>query len=628
MSDARFDSDTVASSGRGASIPRLILFGAAGAVAVAFGFLAYGAREAGLLVQRYGYVVMLATFLWWAASLVWRARARRGEGPGWRDPAHRPAWWMIAALSVSAWMIFPYSTKVLYDEAVLQSSAWSIHHFREFGTAIRNYEIEGVFRSLEVYVDKRPFVYPFAVSLVHDLTGYRPVNAFLLNSALLPVCLAMLYLGLCRFVSTAAARAGLVCAGASVLLAQNANGAGMELLNLTLLTVTLWLAMDYVSRPEERSLSALVLSAVLLAQARYESALYVAPVAVVILLGWWRAGRVLLPPAALAAPLLLIPCALHNTYLAGTPILWELRENMESRFALEHLAPNLGHAARFFFDFGGTKLNSWWLYACGFAALAALALVAWRRRREWRATRPEVTAWLCISLATTGNLGLLMFYFWGQLDDPIVSRLILPFNVLLAGAIALAVDACASPAWRPRIAAGLIAGASLVYVAFGGTAAAHLRNINDLATEIAWEETWLAEQPAAARLMITNKSAIPWVLRRQPAISIALAGSRGDQIGFHLRHGTFQEVLVSQYYRPTTPEGDFVLDPRDGLPERFVLQPVTERRMGGRLLRISRVTEVRPAAPRAANLAETPTLPVTEPGVPTVPSGRSEAPPR
>lgn len=41
------------------------------------------------------------------------------------------------------------------------------------------------------YIDKRPLLYPFLVSLAHDLTGYRVLNAFLVNVALHPLLLGL-----------------------------------------------------------------------------------------------------------------------------------------------------------------------------------------------------------------------------------------------------------------------------------------------------------------------------------------------------------------------------------------------------------------------------------------------------
>lgn len=583
---------------RGGRFPlRLALFGATGLTAFAYGFLVHSAAEAGQLLQRHGYLAMLGTFFWWGWAMCRLAAWNdvRREAAGWRTwlVVHRAAIGLIVGLSLVACLAVPFSYKVLFDELVLQCTAWNLHFFREFGTMLRGYEVEGVFRSLFVYVDKRPFFYPFIVSLVHDLTGFRLTNAFLVNSVLLPTCLLLFY-GVLRLLAGAwPALVGLACFGASSLLAQAANGSGMDMLNLAMVLLTLGLAVHYLAGPDERRLSALVLSCVLLAQTRYESALYAAPVALVILEGWRRTGRMILPPAALAAPLLLIPCALHNTYLSGTPMLWELHDNTTSRFSTVYLWGNLGSAARYFFDFSRQLLSSWWLSLVGFPALLMAGAALWRKRREWRTAAPARVAAVLFGAAAIGNLGLLLFYYWGQLDDHIVARLVLPFNAVLALAIAWSADHLPAN-WRPVMGRWVVVGALVSYLGFGMPTLAYHRTLNQQAWEMDWEQQWVSTRPVVSRLIITNKSALAWLIMKTPSIDIARARHFAERVRFHLEAGTFQEVLVSQYYRPTDPEvGGFILEPQDALPPAYVLEPLVERQVGGKLLRISRLVEIR-----------------------------------
>lgn len=49
-----------------------------------------------------------------------------------------------------------------------------------------------------------------------------------------------------------------------------------------------------------------------------------------------------------------------------------------------------------------------------------------------------------------------------------------------------------------------------------------------------------------------------------------------------------------QTYRPVGPNGGFQLDPGDRLPDSFVLEPVTEKRFGTHISRISRVIAIVP----------------------------------
>ncbi|MDP2138191.1 MAG: glycosyltransferase family 39 protein, partial [Candidatus Didemnitutus sp.] len=519
--------------------------------------------------------------------------------PAWwraRPALNRRQWGVLVAtitgLTVLAALTVPYTYKVLYDEYVLQGTALNLHQTRDVGTTVRAFEFEGTFRAIGHYLDKRPFFYAFVLSLLHDLTGYREANAFALNTGLMPLILGLLYWVARRLVPHGAGLAAVISFGAFSLLAHNATGAGMEMLNLAMLLVTMLLAVFYLEKPDEPRLSALVLAAALLAQTRYESGLYVAPVALVVLEGWRRQSAVILSPAAVLVPALLIPYALHNTYLSGTPLLWELRDGAESRFALQFLPDNLWHAARFFFNFTTAIPNSWWL---GVAGVPALVWAGWQTLKtlpRWRTISPTLAALLIFSAAIAVNLGLLMFYYWGQLDDPIVARLALPFCLLLA--LSLAWVAMQVPvAWQGRAVAIVAGGALISYATTGLRVNTTHWEINLLAREIAWEANVVDHMGPAKRLIITNKSPLPWVTREVPAVLIARARWRPEAVKFHLDHHTFDEALVTQIYRPTSADGGFQIDPEDRLPTSYVLEPVSERSFGTRIARISRVTEIR-----------------------------------
>ncbi|GAB5560753.1 MAG: hypothetical protein SynsKO_24000 [Synoicihabitans sp.] len=582
---------------------RVLGFAGSGILAILFGFLFFSAEQSGELVRQYGYYAIAATSLWFAFLIV---KEWREIFACWRKMSRsevRSLVALVVGLSLVAWAVFPFSYKVLFDELVLQATSWNLHRLREVGTMVRGYEVEGVFMPLFVYLDKRPYFYALLVSLIHDLTGFREGNAYFFNAALFPVVMLLFYFLVRRVVSARIAWAGLACFAASPLLAQNANGAGMDLLNLAMVLLTMLLGARYLERPEERRLAVLLVTCVLLAQTRYESLLFVITTGLIVLEGWRRAGRIILPMTAILTPLLLIPSGLHNSYLSGTPALWELKENMDSRFELIHVWPNLGHAFSYFFHFGRGHLTAVWLSICGFLSLIWIVYRLGTQKRNWRQLDPTVTTVGIFAVAILANLALLMAYFWGQLNDPIVSRLIMPFTVLLGFATVLGLR------WASVRNRSLVtwvgAGALIVFVGWGLPAAAHHRDINQLATELAWEQRQVARMSDASRLVLTDKTTLGWLMKGQPTLSLTDAEVRAEAIQFHLDHGTFKEVLITQRYRPINAEGvEFEVDPRDVVSDRFVLEPVVERMIGARLVRISRVVEIKPASLPAESSSE------------------------
>ena len=278
--------------------------------------------------------------------------------------------------------------------------------------------------------------------------------------------------------------------------------------------------------------------------------------------------------------------------------MWELHENEKTRFGLQHFWPNLQHAWIYLYGTSRLLTNSLWLSAIGPIALAVGVVRMWRRRRVWREASGASFALLVFGAVILGNLLMLMFYYWGQLDDPIVARLSLPTCVLMALALAHAVTVFDSQRRRlPRFAAG---GAVLAYFWSGLVANAQHSGLNTLDRELLWERRFVASQSPGERLIVTNKSALPWMLCRTPAVAIEQARHRVEALRFQLAEKNFREVLVFQTYRPTGAAGDYVLDPVDRLPDSFVLEPITERRFGTRLDRVSRLVEIRRPAPKGA----------------------------
>jgi hypothetical protein len=92
--------------------------------------------------------------------------------------------------------------------------------------------------------------------------------------------------------------------------------------------------------------------------------------------------------------------------------------------------------------------------------------------------------------------------------------------------------------------------------------------------------------------VVTNKTNLVWLLERTPALLIPAASLRGEAFQFHLEAGTFDEILVMQRWRATTPEGDFSLDAEEALPEHFRLELLTQRRFGVTLATISRLVAI------------------------------------
>jgi len=497
----------------------------------------------------------------------------------------------------------PFRSKILNDEFVLQSTAFNMHYFRDVAMMVRGYDIQGVFLSTDNYLDKRPYFYPFLVSLLHDLTGYRLLNAYLVNAMLMPAALGLVFVFGRLLTGWQGGLLAVVLLGSLPLLGQNATGSGMELLNFVMILATMVLAAEYLRAPKEEALAALALAAVLLAQARYESALYVLPVAGLVFLGWLRARRILLPWQTLLVPLLLVPCALLNKVVSNTPLLWELTDKAASRFSFDYFANNALGAYQFLFSRSVELANSLLLSTVG---VIALAWTLWRLMRAlptWRTAPAPILTLGAFSLAIVANTLLVFCYYWSSFVDRMASRLSLPLHLVLAFSAVLLLARL--DRWGPATKILVVVGLLFSLGVSTSRYAAH--NYSHVGIdEVEWERRFVNALPSGQRIIISNKSTLPWLLEKKPSILIGRARLVADRLADQLHELTFQEILVLQVARPTTPEGGFEIIPEDRLPASFQVELIAEKRFGSRLARISRLTAVNLPVAAASPAPSTP----------------------
>ena len=246
---------------------RLSLLGLNAALALVLGFFALSPDLSLRAVIYGGYWAMLGLTLTFGWSL-WRIAV--ADLPSWTHWREMPRWpaGLIGACGLLLLVHESYGFKILMDEIMLLGTSMSMHFDKTALVPMRGHDLQGAFQLLAGQLDKRPLFHPFLVSTLHDLTGYRPENAFVLNTGLTFILLALAYHAGRRIAGRGAGAVAVLLLTSLPLLAQNATGGSFELLNLVMILATLLLGMRWVERRDPDSLSALCLSAVLLAQTR------------------------------------------------------------------------------------------------------------------------------------------------------------------------------------------------------------------------------------------------------------------------------------------------------------------------------------------------------------------------
>jgi len=567
---------------------RLLLLGLNSLLSVVLGFFTLTPDQSLQAVIYGGYWAMLVLtvlFVWFLF------RIARHDGLDWGVFRVTPRWPALLVLIGGVVLLAheTYGFKILMDEAMLLGTSMTMHIDKTALVPMRGNDLQGAFQLLAGQLDKRPLFQPFLVSLLHDLTGYRPENVFVLNTALTFVLLALTYRVGFKVAGRPAGALAVVLLTSLPLLAQNATGGGFEILNLVMILATLLLGMRFAERRDGDSLTAFVLAGVLLAQTRYESTLFLLPVALVIFWVWLLERRPVLSWSFVFSPLCLLPCALHNKVFSVRASSWELagQPGSDRPFSFSYVSENVGHALNFFFNANGEQSNSLVLAVLGFVALPFFLLWTIKTLRAARTQSPVRFALAAFALGFAAHTGLMLCYFWGKFDDPVIRRLSLPLNLcLVLAAVTVASEFARAWLWRSLF---LISTAGIFAHALPSMARHGYSLEYFVGRETEWRREFIAAHPERDYLFIDNSSII-WITHLVSATPVLQAVQHKENIVFHFRNHSFTAIYVFQRFQVDPDTGRLTVAPDEDLGPDYELQTVAERRFS--LLTLSRISRV------------------------------------
>lgn len=478
----------------------------------------------------------------------------------------------VLLASVFVHLFQPHIMRVYNDEPGHQMVAKMMHEERENSVPEVGYALSGGMEYGERSLNYRMYFYSFLVSILHDLTGYRPANGVCLNGGIGLLLFLLVYLGGNRFYPRGGGVLAVSLLASLPLLDESVTSYGYDVTNLAFLAAYFLALLHYAESRKAEHLNWAVVLGLGLAYSRNESGLYLILVALVFGILWLRDAKVRLTFLVTISPLFLVPV------LAARRIFQEVMVDLPSLFphltdsrffALEYIPDNLIRVGQWMFDFSTTVPSSPILVLLGFTGLLALWVSTPRKAAEGKRVHPQDWVLIGFGLIVIGSFTLItLALFWNPVSGEAV-RFLLPIHLLM---VYVAVWFLANLNLGDRVMP-LALMATLAYILLWAipTKMRETRGANLVfAQYAAWAVEWTEGRKQEDLLYLSQLHTL-FLLHGHPAVDLRRGGDAIESICQLVAEGYYAKVLVfiiEQYdaatdtwapVRPALPLDDAVL---------------------------------------------------------------------
>ena len=499
----------------------------------------------------------------------------------------------------------PFTMRVFNDEPGHLATARAMAEERAVFSPQAGFDEAGAYATIQPSPSYRMYAYSFVVSVLHNLTGYRLENGFIVNGvAAYMLCLATFFLGRAIGGRDLAGYGALALLMTSPLLAQVANSAGYDLFNLCVLALYTLSCLYYSRKPGiGEGMNLCLALGLLLAYSRSESILFLFIFIGIFLCKSWQQRRIELSWMAALSPLLLLgPFAgrvLANNLSASFEEIYE--QSTTGFFSASYILTNLQDYAGWAFSLTSADLNAYLISLLFFilVPVGALAVLLsrgriWRQKlaskgsAERRAPRNAYSlerfdgvlfGFFCILVIQ--NI-MILCMSWSPVDLAAI-RFYLPSTLFMVLVVIWAVRVF-SLCWLSD--GGRRSFAALVVVAVGffwmvtlpKAARAELTHQNASAVYAARSLSWLKAQDDGRTLYVVRPNAF-FTLHEIPTVGLDYFRRNYTAISKLVALGIYDSVILidSSFYESTTGVWRGPA-PYIDLPPEIVLEPVDTQR--------------------------------------------------
>jgi hypothetical protein len=405
------------------------------------------------------YYFLLASVLCWAGLHLHAAGARPRATLGAWLKDNWPGLVVAGAVTLVVALAVEPALRVLSDEANLVGTSKNLFASKTATFTVSGKNYYDSYWDIDVAIDRRPTLFPFLVSLVHSACGYSYKNAFAVNLLLLPAFLLLTYRLAKSLAGETFGVVAALCVAAHPITLLSVRSGGFDFLATCFGLLVLKSLLAYLRERSALKLALLWLNLCLFAEVRYESALFIVPVVVLLLCFRLLSLATLRPYAFVYAltPAYLLPRVWQALLLGNVPE----QDPGTVTFSLDNFLRN----AREYFDpllspFESHPAHSALLIGLGL--LGALQWLRWLlrrvRARQWQLSELRfalgVSAWMLLQVVISFT------YVWGRAQYPSAARLVMPLDTFFSIAAAWVVTFWL--ARRPSFVPVLLAGALLL----------------------------------------------------------------------------------------------------------------------------------------------------------------------
>lgn len=380
-----------------------------------------------IFFERGTYYVLIVLVLLWLTQLIVVMRAREFSLKAFVT-RHWPEFLAALLITVMCFWTVPPRFRVLSDEANLVSVSQNMLYEK---TVLNNVMSKFYYGNLqpivsEQHLEKRPFLFPFFVHLLHIVRGYDVSNAFLANAFALFALLAMIGVIAQRFIGRMVGFSAMLLVATYPLVCLCATSAGFDLFAAFVLCGVLVTTAVFLHKPSADTFALVWITAVLFAHTRYESALvFFVVILALAVLGFVEAEyfKPYWYHFALT-PWLVMPLILQRQLLGeqfenttGTP-----------NFSFGHFWDHTKEMLGTLIDFGHTVPYATLLNYVAIVSFVGVVIGVFKNiKASWQ--RPFFAIAL---VATCALLVLYMSYYFGTGIHPASARFFVYFTVLAA----------------------------------------------------------------------------------------------------------------------------------------------------------------------------------------------------